>query len=76
MNARVNPLSLDDLSRLDSGALGRLYADGTLPSSLAALDGEPTCRMLALRGLSRGGLFDGIRQLAAARAAGLEVKPV
>lgn len=60
------PRSLDDLAALDVAALEALYRGGTVPSTLRALDGSPTCRMLAVRGLDRGGAFAALRRFAAA----------
>ncbi len=60
-------LTLADLSAMDVAALGALYAKGTVPESLAALDGEPECRMLAVRGLDSGAAARALRALAASR---------
>jgi len=46
--------SLDDLAALPCRELAELYAHGTVPESLAALDGDLIGRMLAVRGLDRG----------------------
>lgn len=46
--------TLDELAALDFEALGELYRHGWLPDSIAALDGQPQGRMLAVRGLDRG----------------------
>lgn len=53
------PRTLDDLAALDVAALEAVYRGGTVPATLRALDGSPTCRMLAVRGLdgaARGAL--------------------
>jgi hypothetical protein len=60
------PRSLDDLAALDFAALEALYRRGTVPGSLRALDGSPTCRMLAVRGLDRGVVFGALRSFAGA----------
>jgi hypothetical protein len=52
--AATAPRTLDDLAALDVTALEALYRAGTVPASLHALDGNPVCRMLAVRGLDRG----------------------
>lgn len=64
--APAAPRTLDDLAALDVAALEALYRAGTVPGSLHALDGNPVCRMLAVRGLDRGGAGDTIRALARA----------
>jgi len=46
--------TLDDLAALDVAALERAYRAGTVPASLHALDGNPVCRQLAVRGLDGG----------------------
>ncbi|MCE9571854.1 MAG: hypothetical protein K8W52_01730 [Deltaproteobacteria bacterium] len=45
----AGPRTLDDLAALDSPALERVYRAGRA-STIAALDGDPRCRMLAVRG--------------------------
>lgn len=57
--------SLDDLAALDVDTLGGLYARGSVPA-LDALDGDPTGRMLAIRGLDREPVASRLRQLATA----------
>ena len=52
--AASGPRTLDDLAAMDVAALEALYRRGTVPASLRALDGSPTCRMLSIRGLDRG----------------------
>jgi hypothetical protein len=59
-------LELDALARLDGGALAELYAAGRAPERLAALDGHPRGRMLAVRRLDRGPIFAALRALAGA----------
>jgi hypothetical protein len=63
-DATATPRSLDDLAALDVAALTALYQGGKV-SSLAALDGHPHCRMLAVRGLDRGPAASFVRWLAA-----------
>jgi hypothetical protein len=60
-------VTLDDLARLRSDELEALYRNGTVPGSLAALDGEPHCRMLAIRKVPSGRVFDGIARFSASR---------
>ncbi len=50
--ARENDLG--SLAALDVAELGRRYAAGTVPPDLAALEGHPRGRMLAIRALDRG----------------------
>ena len=59
--------TLDDLAALDVAALEALYRRGTVPASLHALDGNPVCRMLAVRALDGGTRADVIRAAARAR---------
>jgi len=66
--ADAGPRSLDDLAALDVAALEALYRRGTVPASMRALDGSPTCRMLAVRGIDRGAAGDAIRRFAASGA--------
>jgi hypothetical protein len=61
------PRSLDDLAGLEIAALDAAYRRGTVPASLHALDGNPVCRMLAWRGLDRGGAPAMIRAAARSR---------
>lgn len=58
-------LDLDALAARDVAALDTLYRRGRVPA-LDALDGNPTGRMLAIRGLDRGPLAARVRSLAAA----------
>ncbi len=52
---RTAPITaLDDLARLSDAELAELYDRGAPPTSLAALDGQPRGRMLAVRRLERG----------------------
>jgi hypothetical protein len=60
--------TLDSLAALDVAELGRVYDGGSVPSSLAALDGHPRGRMLAVRGLDAGTVADLLRSFAGARA--------
>jgi hypothetical protein len=62
------PRTLDDLAELDVTALEAVYRRGTVPSSLHALDGNPVCRMLSVRGLDSGGRAGLVRNLARASA--------
>lgn len=65
--AAPRPTTLDELAALDVAALGAVYRAGAVPASLHALDGNPTCRMLAVRGLDGAVAGRGVRALAAAR---------
>jgi hypothetical protein len=60
------PRTLDELAALDVDALEAVYRAGTVPASLHALDGNPVCRMLSVRGLDRGGPGRAVRALARA----------
>lgn len=60
------PRTLDELAALDVAALTAVYRGGTVPASIHALDGNPTCRMLGIRGLDRGVAGGAIRTLARA----------
>ncbi|MCC6527389.1 MAG: hypothetical protein IT373_32375 [Polyangiaceae bacterium] len=60
-------MSLEDLARLDCRALADLYAVGSVPASLAALDGAPVGRMLAVRALDRGPVARLLRGIAGSR---------
>jgi hypothetical protein len=60
------PRTLDDLAALDVAALEAVYRRGTVPSTLHALDGNPVCRMLSVRGLDGGGRASFVRNLARA----------
>lgn len=62
-------VTLDDLTRMGVAELGRIYEQGSVPGSLAALDGTPHGRMLALVGpAGRGPALGAIRRVAASRA--------
>jgi hypothetical protein len=65
---RTTVHTLDSLAAMSADALGREYERGTLPLSLAALDGHPRGRMLAARGLDAGFPARALRGLAAAPA--------
>ena len=60
----VNAADLDTLAILSTNALTDLYLAGEVPESLEALDGDPACRMLAVRGLDGGAPLGGLRALA------------
>ncbi len=63
----ASPRSLDDLAALDSDALARLYAEGTVPADLSGLVGRPKGRMLAVRATDGTPIFGALR-FAAARS--------
>lgn len=65
--AAATPRTLDELAALDVRALEAVYRGGAVPASLHALDGDPVCRMLAVRGLDGGGAGAAVRALARAR---------
>ena len=65
--AAARPTTLDELAALDVDTLEAVYRAATMPGSLHALDGSPTCRMLSVRGLDRGLAARALRSLAAAR---------
>lgn len=52
--AAPRSIELDDLGTMTMGELTDLYRAGTAPVSLAELDGDPLCRVLAVRTLDRG----------------------
>jgi hypothetical protein len=60
--------TLETLAALDVDALGPVYAGGTVPASLAALDGHPRGRMLAVRKLDRGTVGGTLRAFAGGAA--------
>jgi hypothetical protein len=62
------PRTLDELAALDVAALTALYRSGRMPASLAALDGNPRCRMLAVRGLDHGAPAGALRRFAGSNA--------
>ncbi|MCC6872776.1 MAG: hypothetical protein IT378_00595 [Sandaracinaceae bacterium] len=59
-------LDLSDLAAMRASELAALYAKGRVPNSLAALDGHPRGRMLAVRGLDRGRASSILRSLSGA----------
>ena len=61
------PRTLDELAALDVVGLEAAYRQGTVPRSLHALDGNPVCRMLAVRGLDGGAPAGLIRGFAGSR---------
>jgi hypothetical protein len=61
-------VSLDDLSALSFRELESLYRKGTVPPSLAAVNGSPQGRMLAVRRLDRGVVGALLRRVAASPA--------
>ncbi len=68
ISSATEPLTLDALAHLDAAALAQVYDKGTVPPSLAVLDGAPRGRMLASAGpLGRGPVADGIRRFSASR---------
>jgi hypothetical protein len=58
--------TLASLAAMSVDELGRLYARGTAPASVAALDGHPRGRMLAVRGLDAGLAADALRGISGA----------
>jgi hypothetical protein len=60
--------TLDSLAAESVEALGRVYDRGTVPATLAALEGHPRGRMLSVRKLDAGAPARALRDLAAARA--------
>src|SRR5687767_3812945 len=61
-------LDLDDLARKPAAELEALYRDGTVPETLAAVDGPLRGRMLAVVRLDRGPIARGLRRFAASRS--------
>lgn len=59
--------SLDDLSRMRSDELLRLYEGGKVPKSMSALDGALTGRMLAVKKLEAGGIARRLRAFAGSK---------
>jgi hypothetical protein len=57
--------TLDDLAGMTAAELTTRYGRGTVPGSLHVLDGEPTCRMLAVRGLDAPRVARPLRRFAA-----------
>jgi hypothetical protein len=64
---KTKSLSLDDLSRMRSDELLRLYQGGKAPKSMFALDGALTGRMLAVKKLEAGGIARRLRAFAGSR---------
>jgi hypothetical protein len=62
------PRTLDELATLDVAALTAVYRGGRMPASMAALDGNPRCRMLSVRGLDGGSTAAMLRRFAASSA--------
>src|SRR5580704_6090295 len=60
--------TLASLAAMSVDELGRLYARGAAPAAVAALDGHPRGRMLAVRGLDAGLAADTLRRLSGAAA--------
>jgi hypothetical protein len=60
--------TLDDLAKLDARELAKVYDHGTVPESLAVLDGDLVGRMLAVRRLDRGAVSSGIAAFSRGRA--------
>ncbi len=56
--------SLDDLALLSSDELRGVFASGTVPASLASLDGDLRGRMLALRRVEHGRVFRALAAIA------------
>ncbi len=59
-------LDLDALAKLDSNALRRLYTSAAAPKGVAALEGHPRGRMLAVHGFDHGLPAGVVRALASA----------
>lgn len=59
---------LEALSRMSFDQLERLYREGSVPSDLAALDGRPRGRLLAVRNTGRGPLARALRTVTGLRA--------
>jgi hypothetical protein len=60
--------TLDDLAKLDARELRAVYDGGTVPESLAVLDGDLVGRMLAVRRLDRGGALRGLAAFSRAKS--------
>ena len=65
LRSTTSPLDLDVLATRDVDSLDVLYRRGAVPS-IPTLDGNPTGRMLAIRGLDRGPVAARLRALAGA----------
>lgn len=61
------PLSLEDLSRMPSDELERLYLDGKVPKTMSVLDGPLTGRMLAVKKLESGPIARQLRAFAGSK---------
>ena len=57
---------LRSLATMNVAELGELYAAGTVPPGLEALEGHPRGRMLAIRGLDRGARGRSLRRFSGA----------
>ena len=57
---------LRSLATMNVAELGELYAAGTVPPGLEALEGHPRGRMLAIRGLDRGARSRSLRRFSGA----------
>ena len=53
---------LRSLATMDVGELGQLYAAGTVPATLASLEGHPRGRMLAIRAMDHGSRGSALRR--------------
>ena len=60
--------TLGDLAKLDARELREVYLGGSVPESLAVLDGDLVGRMLAVRKLDRGGPLRGLAALSRSRS--------
>jgi hypothetical protein len=63
---RARVRGLDDLAARSCAELEALYRGGRCPTTIGEIAGRPRGRMLAVRGLDRGGAFRLLRRLAAA----------
>jgi hypothetical protein len=66
--ARAQASTLGDLAKLGTRELARIYESGTVPESIAVLDGDLVGRMLAVRRLDRGVGLSGIAAFSRGRA--------
>jgi hypothetical protein len=66
-STETEKLSLDDLSRMRSEELERLYKKGRLPASLSALNGPLTGRMLAVKKLESERVAGPLRRFAGSK---------
>lgn len=57
-------LTLDELAEKSAEELDNLYRSGSVPKTLADLNGKPTGRMLALRSTGKGILFKLVKRIA------------